>query len=188
MIGLGSMGRAMVTCGVALGVVVAAAPSLRAQGLPADAPRTEVSTPVVPDMPTVMAWPAPPALPALSPVGRRLLPQEARLPIVDDAGDPIAFDLILSRVDASGSKGGAWGFVLGAVGGLAFGAAIGKCGGVRGGYRYYCSPREEALQTALPVGLGFTLGFAFGWIGWNADRTTFDEALADIRQERRLAR
>lgn len=114
--------------------------------------------------------------------------QEARRPVYDDEGEVIPYDEIFARVDPSGARGAAWGAILGGLAGMAIGAAIGQCGGVRGGYRYYCSPREEALQAGLPLGLGLTMGFAFGWVGWNADQTTFDEALAEIRRERRVSR
>lgn len=114
--------------------------------------------------------------------------QEWRLPVYDDDGEVIPYEEILALVDPSGSRGATWGFILGAVSGLVIGGIIGQCGGVRGGFRYYCSPREESLQTGLPLGLGFTFGMGFGWAGWAGDRTTFDEAVEKIRLQRRLGR
>lgn len=139
----------------------------------------------VPIQPSVL-----PLGPTLSPAASDLVPlfQERRLPVYDDAGELISYDEIQALVDPSGSKGATWGFLLGGLAGIAIGAAVGKCGGVRGGYRYYCSPREDSLRSILPVGLGFTFGFAMGWVWWNVDRTTFDEAADQIRQQRRIGR
>ncbi len=148
---------------------------------------TSASTGALPSASTLSAtatWPLTLAAPAdLLPVG-----QEWRLPVYDDAGEIIPYHEIAALVDPSGYKGGTWGFIGGAVAGLAIGAIIGRCGGIRNGFQYYCSPRDESLRTILPVGLGFTFGMALGWAGWNSDRTTFDEAVAEIRRQRRLGR
>lgn len=133
--------------------------------------------------------PVSPVTPALAPpLGVLPVAQERRLPVYDDDGEVIPYEEIMALVDPSGSKGGTWGFILGAATGLIVGGLIGQCGGVRGGYRYYCSPREESLQTILPLGLGVTFGMGVGWAGWSEDRTTFDEAVAEIRRQRRVSR
>ncbi|NNF12743.1 MAG: hypothetical protein HKN72_05950 [Gemmatimonadetes bacterium] len=120
--------------------------------------------------------------------GFLLLDQERRLPVHYEDGEVIPYEEIQALVDPSGSKGAAWGTILGGLAGLTLGAAIGQCGGVRNGYRYYCSPRDESLRSVLPIGLMLTFGFAGGWIGWKVDRVTFDEAVGRLRRERRVGR
>lgn len=114
--------------------------------------------------------------------------QERRLPVYDDAGEIIPFQEIEARVDPSGSTGAWWGALVGSSVGSGIGALLGRCGGEEGGYRYYCSPRDEALRNRLPVGLGITFAILGAWIGYSTDRTTFDEALSQIRYERRVGR
>ncbi len=114
--------------------------------------------------------------------------QDARLPVYDDAGELIPFSEIEARVDPSGLRGGFWAGLVGFTAGVLIGEAIGSCGGRRGDFQHYCSPQEEALRDALPAGLGITLGLTGAWIGWEVDVTTWDEALREVRQQRRAGR
>jgi hypothetical protein len=74
--------------------------------------------------------------------------------------------------------------------GGAIGAGIAPldCDRIESGLHYYCSPREEALNAVLPGGLSILFGVLGAWVGWEADVTTFDEAVAAIRLRRRLGR
>ena len=136
----------------------------------------------------VKAWPA--SWSATEAVPARPLAQERRLPVYDDSGEIIPFVLIQARVDRSGARGAFWGAFLGSAVGGAVGAAIAPldCDRVAGRLRYYCSPREEALNGALPGGLAILFGMLGAWAGWEIDVTTFDEAVAAIRLRRRLGR
>lgn len=161
------------------------------------APSVLLSTLVIPvpsagqARPDVGTWPASWTPPLPVPVTSELAlaaPQERRLPVYDDAGEPIPFSEIEARIDPSGRKGAFWAGLIGVAIGVAIGEAIGSCGEQRGGYQYYCSPREESLRDILPAGLGITLGLAGAWAGWEADLTTWDEALREIRLRRRVGR
>lgn len=141
--------------------------------------------------PHAVTWPAswtpPLPVPVTSELALAAL-QERRLPVLDDAGEPIPFSEIEARIDHSGMKGAFWAGLIGLAAGVAIGEAIGSCGEQRGGYQYHCSPREEALRDILPAGLGVTLGLAGAWIGWEADVTTWQEALREVRLRRRAGR
>lgn len=127
-----------------------------------------------------------PSGPAAS-IGISSLHQERPLPVYDDDGNVIRLSEIQAEVDASGAAGAFWGILVGVSVGSALGSLVapGQCEEVRGGYRYYCSPREEALNSALPGAFAILLGTLGGWIGWESDRVTFDEALERIREGRR---
>jgi len=129
------------------------------------------------------AWPAswtpPPTLPTQQ--------EAARLPVLDDAGVVIPYGEIVARVDPSGARGAFIGGAIGVVVGAALGGLIAPndCNKRVGNFHVYCSPREEALKAAIPGGLGIVLGVLGVWAGWESDRTTFDEAVEQIRAERR---
>jgi len=126
-------------------------------------------------------WPTAPA-PAL-----QLEPQGIPLPVYDDDGEVIPYDLIASMVDTSGLSGAIWaGLGFAAVGSL-IGALITDydCPYTSGGYRYDCSPREDAMRSVLPGSLALAFGMTGVWLGWSADVTTWDEALEEIRDARR---
>lgn len=132
-----------------------------------------------------LTWPRSPIPPDVS--GAVGLDQERPLPIYDDGGNVIRLSEIREEVDPSGSTGAVWGVLVGVAVGSGLGGLLapGLCEEVRGGYRYYCSPREEALNTALPGAFAMFFGTLGGWVGWEVDRTTFDEALERIRERRR---
>lgn len=132
-----------------------------------------------------LTWPQAPIPPeVVDAVG---LDQERPLPVYDDAGNVIRLSEIQAEVDASGLAGAFWGSLLGVAVGSGLGSLLapGQCEEVRGGYRYYCSPREEALNSALPGAFAILFGTLGGWIGWESDRVTFHEALEGIRERRR---
>lgn len=114
--------------------------------------------------------------------------QVQRLPVYDDAGVPILFEAIEARVDRSGVKGAFWGGLAGLVGGAILGTALSPrgCNHSEGGFYIACSPREDALRAAWPLGLSLVGMISLAWVGSNADITTWQEAVTEIRQERRL--
>lgn len=134
--------------------------------------------------------PVQPSLARTTPSAHRVLSdgsQVARLPVYDALGQVIPLEEIQVRVDMSGLRGAFWaGLALSSLGTL-LGAVLVDydCNETRGGYHYPCSPREDAMQGAVPL-TGFLLGATLGvWIGWEADRTTWQEALTEIREIRR---
>jgi len=130
-----------------------------------------------------------PAAPVISPARSMSTDgsQVARLPVYDALGQVITLEEIQVRVDMSGLRGAFWtGLGLSSLGSL-LGAALVSydCNETVGGYYYPCSPREDAMRGAVPL-TGFLLGAAVGaWIGWEADRTPWHEALEEIREMRR---
>ena len=115
------------------------------------------------------------------------LPQAARLPVYDDAGALIPYGAVAELVDPSGLGGAFWGAVAFAVAGLVIseGVSPSDCDRRSGGYQYFCSPRQESLRSNLPWALALSFGSLGAWFGYNADRTTWDEALEHIRAQRR---
>lgn len=140
----------------------------------------------VPSAPATESWPT--FTDPASPGDTGGVGQESRLPVYDDDGELIPYREIQELVDPSGSTGAFWGVLLGASVGGGLGALLTRCGGVRGGYRYYCSPQEESLRSRVPVGLAITIGLIGAWAGYETDRTTFDEAVAEIRRRRKVER
>ena len=151
---------------------------------------------------SAVVWPdAPPAPRTLeAPIDRRVRTgpvfpvggpaQERPLPVYDDAGNVIRLSEIEMEMDTSGNAGAFWGLLIGAVLGSAAGSGLAPrdCEYVSGGYRYYCSPREEALNAALPGGLALVGGALGAWIGWEVDHVSFQEALEKVRERRRDGR
>lgn len=138
------------------------------------------------DLGSELLWPAPwSARPELAVAGTD---QVQRLPVYDEAGGLISFEAIQERVDRSGLKGAFWGGLVGFVGGSLVGLAFTPmdCNRQEAGYYIPCSPREEALKSAWPLGLSLVGLVAGAWLGSSEDLTTWQEALADIRAERRL--
>ncbi len=116
--------------------------------------------------------------------------QDARLPVLDDDGRVIPRSEIEGRVKRSGTAG----MILGGLGGLAIGTLVGfiaasvvACAREEGRSGLYdnCSPQEDALRGAWIFGSVTAGVIAFGHLGWQADRTTWWEAVTEIRQERR---
>jgi hypothetical protein len=109
-----------------------------------------------------------------------------RLPVYDDAGEVIPYELIQARLDSSGAGGAILGGLLMTAAGALAGALLTAydCNEERAGYYYECSPRENAMRSALTGGLAATGAVVGVWWGWNSDKTTWDEALREIREER----
>lgn len=110
-----------------------------------------------------------------------------RLPVLDDRGVPIPFHEIQGRVEGGGA-GMVIGGLLGPVLGLAIGAVASStitCGHEQG--QELCSPQEDALQSVL-LTIGVLTGTAVGMaVGWESDAVTWQEAIEQIRAERRAA-
>lgn len=164
-------------------VVLPASVDAQSSPIPSDqrpGPAERVSPILSPRLPAA-AWPTL-AAPSIT------ITQETRLPVYDDAGQIIRFQEIAARVDESGDRGAFWGGLVGAVVGSGLGALVSQCGGIRDGFEYFCSPRDEALRDRLPMALGVTIGLLGVLIGSDVDRTTFDEAISQIRYQRRVGR
>jgi hypothetical protein len=118
-----------------------------------------------------------------------VLQEVPRLPVYDDDGEPIPFDLIQERVDPSGLGGAFGGGLAGGVAGLIVGLihqSLLNCDGSDLDDSEPCSPREHAMRDRLNVLLPVTFGTIGAWLGRNRDITTWQEAVAEIREERRL--
>lgn len=147
-------------------------------GLAAQAPARAEAQPPGPVAATGAVFVAP-----VSPLSDTL-----RLPVLDDAGEPIPFDEIHARVrPASGGKVVVGG-VLGVVLGLAAGAAVAEvvsCGQEM--QQTLCSPQETSLREAI-TGIGAGLGLGVGVAsGWRSSAVSWQEAVEQIREERRNA-
>lgn len=108
------------------------------------------------------------------------------LPIFDHEGNRILRFQIERRVDR-GLSGLLWGSVIGsAVGGVLLNALFSgrmKCGSDWSGD--LCSPQEKSLRERVPE-WGMLLGLVGGgYLGFRWDRKTWDQAVRDIRRERK---
>lgn len=155
---------------VGIGALVSAPVVLEAQYRPGLSPEWRLPPPSTPEL----------TVPATG------MAQAQRLPVYDDAGGLISFEAIQARVDRSGLKGAFWGGLAGSLGGVVLGVALSTpdCPRQEGGFNIHCSPREEALQGAVPGGLSLVGMMALAWLGWSADVTTWQDAVTDIRRER----
>lgn len=122
------------------------------------------------------------ATPAVSQVAQRL-------PVLDDAGRPITTEEIEARIDPGGGAGA----VLGGLLGWAIAAPVlhlivknsQDCNEEREGFHIICSPREDAMRSAVTWGGAALVATLAAWIGWEADKTDWHEAVRQIREDRR---
>lgn len=118
------------------------------------------------------------------------VPQVAqRLPVLDDAGRPISMEEIEARIDPGGGAGAFWGGLLG----LAIATPVlhlimtnsQDCDESRQGLYIICSPREDAMRSAVTWGGAGLVTTLAAWFGWEADKTDWHEAVRQIREDRR---